>query len=74
LWDTTGKWEPCGHLAETLHHGDDSDTGDGVTEEDRDGTGIGEGSTNTKEQTSSNGTTECDELDMTRLQAATKLA
>lgn len=67
---TTRKREPSSHLAEALHHHEDSDTGDSVAKEDRDGTGVGKGIANTKEQTRSNGATKSDELNVTRLEAS----
>jgi hypothetical protein len=58
LWDSTGQWQPCSHLPESLHHGKNSDTGNGVAKEDGDGTSIGESLSDTKEQPSTDGTCE----------------
>lgn len=52
-----------------MHHGDDSYTSDGVSKKHRDRAGIGEGTADTKEKTSTNRSTEGNELDVTRLQA-----
>lgn len=69
LRNSTGKRKPCSHLAETLHHAVDNKTSESVTDEDRDGTSASECTANTKEQTSTNGTAQSDELDVTRLEA-----
>jgi hypothetical protein len=69
LRKSTGKRKPSRHLTETLHHSEDRDTSDSVTKQDREGTGVGESAGNTKEETSTNGTTESDELDVARLEA-----
>lgn len=52
-----------------MHHSNDSHTGDGVSEENRDRTSIGEGTTDTKEETCTDCSTEGDKLDVARLQA-----
>ena len=69
LRKSTGKRKPSRHLSETLHHSEDRDTSDGVAKQNREGTSVGESAGNTKEETSTNGTTKSDELDMARLEA-----
>ena len=74
LRDSTGKREPCRHLSETLHHAEDGDTRDGITKEDRDGTGIGKSTGDTEEETSTDGTSKCDELDVARFETSLDVA
>lgn len=69
LRNRSRKREPCSHLTKTLHHGENSETSEGITKEDRKRTGLGEGTSNSQEETGSNGTTESDELDVSRLEA-----
>ena len=70
LRDSTRKWEPGRHLTQTLHHGEDGNTGTGITNENRQRAGLSKGGSNTQEETSTNGTTERDELDVTGLETA----
>ena len=72
LWNGAGQWQPGCHLAERHHHGEDSDAGDGVTDEEGQRTGLGQGTTDTEEETSADCSTQGDELDVTRLEAADK--
>ena len=74
LWDSTREREPCTHLTKTLHHGEDGTTGEGVTKEDRQGTGVGESLADTEEKTGTNGTTEGDELNVTGLETTLHVA
>lgn len=69
LRNSTRKRQPGGHLTETLHHGEDGNTGTAVAQEDGKGTSSLESATDTQEKTSANGTTEGDELDVTGLEA-----
>ena len=70
LRNSTRKRKPSRHFTETLHHTEDSNTSDRITEENRNRTGVGESSANTQEETSSNGSTKSDELNVTRFETA----
>lgn len=70
LRKSTRERKPSRHLTETLHHSEDRDTSDGVTKQNRERTGVSESAGNTEEETSTNGTTKSDELDVSRLEAA----
>jgi hypothetical protein len=74
LRNSTGKREPSSHFTKTLHHGEDGTTSDSVTEQDRDGTSLCKGTSDTEEETSSDSTTKGDELDVPRLQAPLDVA
>ena len=65
----TGQRKPGRHLSQRLHHGIDSDTGKGISEQDRERTGLGKGTADTQEQTRANGATEGNELDVSRFEA-----
>jgi hypothetical protein len=68
LGKSTGERKPSRHFTKTLHHSEDGDTSDGVTKKDRERTSVGESTGNTEEETSTNGTTKSDELDVSRLE------
>lgn len=69
LRDRTWKRKPGRHLTQTLHHSEDGNTSEGVAKQDRQRAGTSECATNTEEETCTNGTTKCDELDVSRLEA-----
>jgi len=71
LGNSTGQWQPGGHLAQRHHHGENSETGEGVTEEDGERTRLSEGTANTQEEACADGSAERNELDVSRLQSAT---
>ena len=58
LRDGTRERQPGRHLAQTLHHGVDGDTGQGVTEEDRERTRAHEGFSDSQEETCADGSAE----------------
>ena len=70
LRNSTRERKPSRHFTKTLHHTEDSNTSDRVTEENRNRAGIGESSANTQEETSSNGATKGDELNVTSFETA----
>lgn len=69
LGNGTWQWQPGSHFTETLHHGKDGNAGERVAQQDGQRAGGGERTSNTQEKTSTNGTTEGDELNMSRLEA-----
>lgn len=70
LWDSTRKWKPSSHLTKRHHHAEDSETGKSVTNESTEWTGSGESATDTDEETSTDGTTEGNELNVSRLETS----
>lgn len=72
LRNGTGKRQPCGHLTERHHHGVNSETSEGVAQKDGQRTSGAEGTADTDEQASTDGTTEGDELDVTGLQSVAR--
>jgi hypothetical protein len=71
LRNSTRERKPSRQFTETLHHAKDCNTGERITKEDGDRTSIGKCSSNTEEETSTNGTTECDKLDVSRFETVT---
>jgi hypothetical protein len=66
-----GTWErkPSGHLTQALHHGEDRDTSEAITEQDGKRARLGESTTDTQEQTRSDRATKSNELNVSRFQA-----
>lgn len=56
--------------AKGSYHGVHGDTSEEVAKQNTQRSGLGEGSTNTQEQTGADGATESDELDVTRFQSS----
>lgn len=56
------------------HHRINCETSQGITEKNRQRSSVSKCSSNTQEQTSSNGAAKCDELNMSRLQASRDIA
>lgn len=70
LGDGTRQREPSSHLTETLHHAEDSNTSDSITEKNRDRTSMREGGTDSEEETGSDSATEGNELNVSGLEAS----
>lgn len=69
LRNGTWQWKPSSHLTQTLHHGVDRNTREGVTQQNGKRTRGCESTSNTQEQTCSDGSTKGDELNVSRLEA-----
>lgn len=68
LRNSTGKRKPSCHFTKALHHGEDRDTGERVTEKDRERTRCREGATDTEEKTCTDCAAKSNELDVARLE------
>jgi hypothetical protein len=69
LRDGTREREPSGHLTQALHHSKDRDTSEGISKQDRERTGTCKSTADTQEETRTDGTSESNELDMSRFQS-----
>lgn len=69
LRNTTWERQPGCHFSQALHHAEDSDTRQGITKKNGERTSLGERATDTQEETSSDRSTQSDELDVSGLEA-----
>ena len=74
LRNGAGEGEPSGHFTQTGHHGEDHDAYDQVPEDDGQRARLRQGATETQEQAGSDGASQGNELDVTRLEAATPVS
>lgn len=70
LGNAARKRKPSCHFSKTLHHGEDSDTSEGVTQENGQRTSSCEGGSNTQEETCADSSSKSDELYVASLQSA----